>query len=155
MEYPAARSLEQLVSRTAKAYSSRPTASSTAQTLSHELEDSGDLFARHVELLDDLVDAEILEVLTSKLQLTGSRVGRHAGSRRAPELLDLPQPRRQLVPTGDNPGHYSNGLRLTNATRRFAHGDRISGRRSKNNRSQAAGEVQSAVNNLRRRSTMC
>ena len=34
-----------------------------AQTLSHELEDSLHLFVRHVELLDDLVDAEILEVL--------------------------------------------------------------------------------------------
>jgi hypothetical protein len=35
----------------------------SAQALSHEGEDSGYLFARHVELLDDLVDAEILEVL--------------------------------------------------------------------------------------------
>jgi hypothetical protein len=40
--------------------------------------------------------------LTSKLQLTGSRVGRHAGSPRAPEPLDLPQPDRHLVPTGEN-----------------------------------------------------
>jgi len=34
-----------------------------AQTLSHELEDGLHLFARHVELLDDLVDAEVFEVL--------------------------------------------------------------------------------------------
>ena len=34
-----------------------------AQTLCHELEDGRDLFARHVELLDDLVDAEVFEIL--------------------------------------------------------------------------------------------
>ena len=34
-----------------------------AKTLSHELEHGHHLLARHVELLDDLVDAEILEVL--------------------------------------------------------------------------------------------
>ena len=44
--------------------------------------------------------------LTSKLQLTGSRVGRHAGSTRAPEPLDLPQPDRHLVPTGENLAHH-------------------------------------------------
>ena len=44
--------------------------------------------------------------LTSKLQLTGKRVGRHAGSPRAPEPFDLPQPDRHLVPTGDNLGHH-------------------------------------------------
>jgi len=38
----------------------------SAQALSHELEDSGYLFARHVELLDDLVNAEILEVLDDR-----------------------------------------------------------------------------------------
>jgi hypothetical protein len=38
----------------------------SAQALSHELQDSGDLFARHVELLDDFVDAEILEVLDDR-----------------------------------------------------------------------------------------
>ena len=38
----------------------------SAQALSHELEDSGYLFARHLELLDDLVDAEILEVLDDR-----------------------------------------------------------------------------------------
>ena len=40
----------------------------SAQALSHELKDSGYLFARHVELLDDLVDAEILEVLDDRPQ---------------------------------------------------------------------------------------
>ena len=45
--------------------------------------------------------------LTSKLQLTGSRVGRHAGSRRSPESLDLPQPGRHPVPTGENQAHGS------------------------------------------------
>jgi len=48
---------------------------------------------------------------TSKLRLTGSRVGRHAGSRRAPELLDLLQPGRHPVPTGENPSHQ-HSLRL-------------------------------------------
>jgi hypothetical protein len=38
----------------------------SAQALSHELEDSGYLFARHVELLDDLVDAGVLEVLDDR-----------------------------------------------------------------------------------------
>src|SRR5262249_45496482 len=37
-----------------------------AQALSHELEDSSYLFARHIELLDDLVDAQILEVLDNR-----------------------------------------------------------------------------------------
>src|SRR5438045_4168987 len=37
--------------------------SSSAQALSHELKDSRHLLTRHVELLDDLVDAEVLEVL--------------------------------------------------------------------------------------------
>src|SRR5438552_188816 len=102
----------------------------SAQALSHELEDSGYLFARHVELLDDLVDAEILEVLddrgdgqtgtlehpraadlagdalhsgalgpierchglTSQLQLTGCRPGRHARSRSGPEPCQAAQP---------------------------------------------------------------
>ena len=36
----------------------------------------------------------------------GSRVGRHAGSRRALEALDLPQPGRQRVPTGERQGHH-------------------------------------------------
>jgi len=125
----------------------------SAQALSHKREESGYLFARHVELLDDLVDAEILEVLddrghgqtgalehpraadlagdalhsgalgsierchglTSKLQLTGSRVGRHAGSPRAPEPLDLPQPCRHLVPTGENlgPPHLTLSFTIT------------------------------------------
>jgi hypothetical protein len=44
----------------------------SAQALSDEVEDSGYLFARHVELLDDLVDAEILEVLDDVA--TGRRV---------------------------------------------------------------------------------
>jgi hypothetical protein len=34
-----------------------------AQTLSHKFEDGLDLFARHVELLDDLIDAEVFQVL--------------------------------------------------------------------------------------------
>ena len=34
-----------------------------AQTLGHELQDGGHLLARHVELLHDLVDAEILDIL--------------------------------------------------------------------------------------------
>ena len=33
------------------------------QILSHELEDGLHLFARDVELLDDLIDAEIVEIL--------------------------------------------------------------------------------------------
>ena len=37
-----------------------------AQALSHELEHGRHLLARHVELLDDLVDAEILEVLDDR-----------------------------------------------------------------------------------------
>jgi hypothetical protein len=37
-----------------------------AKTLSHELEHGHHLLARHVELLDDLVDAEILEVLDDR-----------------------------------------------------------------------------------------
>jgi hypothetical protein len=37
----------------------------SAQALSYELEDRG-YFARHLELLDDLVDAEILEVLDDR-----------------------------------------------------------------------------------------
>jgi hypothetical protein len=35
----------------------------SAETLRHEVEHCGDLLAPHVELLDNLVDAEILEVL--------------------------------------------------------------------------------------------
>ena len=38
----------------------------SAQAQSHKREDSGYLFARHVELLDDLVDAEILEVFDDR-----------------------------------------------------------------------------------------
>ena len=43
----------------------------SAQALSHELEDSSHLFARYVELLDDLVDAEFFEVLDDR-RLTSS-----------------------------------------------------------------------------------
>jgi hypothetical protein len=38
----------------------------SSQGLSYELEDSGYLLARHVELLDDLVNAEVLEVLNDR-----------------------------------------------------------------------------------------
>src|SRR6266849_6426435 len=37
-----------------------------AQALSHELENGRHLLARHVELLNDLVDAEILEILNDR-----------------------------------------------------------------------------------------
>ena len=111
----------------------------SAQALSDELKDSGYLFARHVELLDDLVDAEILEVLddrghgqagalehpgaahlagdaldrgtlgpierchglTSKLQLTGCRPGRHAASRSVLKRCQAAHPACNLVPTGE------------------------------------------------------
>src|SRR4030088_2081408 len=38
----------------------------SAEALRHEVEHCRDLLARHVELLDDLVDAEILEVLDDR-----------------------------------------------------------------------------------------
>src|SRR5688572_28826419 len=38
-----------------------------AQAICHELENGRDLFARHIELLDYLVDAEVLEVLDDRV----------------------------------------------------------------------------------------
>jgi hypothetical protein len=38
----------------------------SAEALRHEVEHCRDLLARHVELLDDLVDAEVLKVLDDR-----------------------------------------------------------------------------------------
>ena len=56
-----------------------------AQTLGHELENSLDLFARHVELFDHLVDAEVFEVLDD-------------GRDRQTSALEHPRRRRDTKP---------------------------------------------------------
>ena len=57
-----------------------------AQPLGHELQNSLDLFARHVELFDNLVDAEVFEVLDD---------GRDSSD--GSKAPDLPQPTGHLA----------------------------------------------------------